>query len=82
MEGPGGPLRDPKVKTELQNFVEVWLHYDHKTKGAENIARQKEILGFQANPYWVIYDPVAKKALRKRAFTLSVDEFLKFLRGE
>ena len=81
MEGPGGPLQDPKVKAELRNFVVVWLHFD-KEKGPENIARQKEILGFQANPYWVIYDPVAKKTLRKRAFTLSADVFLGFLKGE
>jgi hypothetical protein len=82
MEGPGGPLRDPAVKKELENFVELWLHYDHHEKGTENIERQKEILGFQAYPYWVIYDPATKKALRKRAFTMSVEVFLKFLRGE
>jgi hypothetical protein len=82
MEGPGGPLRDPAVKRELENFVEVWLHFDHLEKGAENRERQNEILGFQANPYWVIYDPATKKPLRKQAFTMLVDDFLKFLRGE
>jgi hypothetical protein len=81
MEGPGGPLQDPKVKAELRNFVVVWLHFDKIEKGAENRERQNEILGFQSNPYWVIYDPVAKKALRKRAFTLSADVFLDFLKG-
>ena len=81
MEGPGGPLQDPKVKAELRNFVVVWLHFD-KDKGPENIERQEEILGFQSNPYWVIYDPAAKTALRKQAFTLSVEVFLKFLRGD
>ena len=82
MEGPGGPLHDPAVKRELENFVEVWLHFDHLEKGAENIKRQEEILGFQSNPYWVIYDPATKKALRKRAFTMLVEEFLEFLRGK
>jgi hypothetical protein len=82
MEGPGGPLRDPAVKRELENFVELWLHYDHLEKGAENRERQNEILGFQTNPYWVIYDPATKKTLRKQAFTMIVEDFLKFLRGE
>jgi hypothetical protein len=82
MEGPGGPLRDPAVKRELENFVEVWLHFDHLEKGAENRERQNEILGFQTNPYWVIYDPATKKTLRKQAFTMIVEDFLKFLRGE
>ncbi len=82
MEGPGGPLQNPKVKEALGDFVVLWLHFDHLTKGDQNIARQDEILGFRSNPYWVIYDPVAKKALRKQAFTMRVDVFLKFLRGE
>ena len=82
MEGPGGPLRDPAVKGELENFVELWLHFDHHLKGAENVERQEEILGFQSNPYWVIYDPATKKTLRKQAFTMIVEDFLKFLRGD
>ena len=82
MEGPGGPLQDPRVKAELKNFVELWLHFDHATKGAENTARQVELMGFNTNPYWVVYNPETKKTLRKQAFTMIVEDFLKFLRGD
>lgn len=84
----GGPLLDKQIKTVLKDFVELWLHYDNrapgksgKSLGEENQERQRAILGFNGYPYWVIYDPVAEKVLRKQTFTLSVDEFLRFLRG-
>jgi hypothetical protein len=85
----GGPLLDTQIKTALKDFVEVWLHFDRRDLGKsgrplgeENQERQRAIMGFNANPYWVIYDPVAEKALRTQKFTLSVDEFLRFLRGD
>lgn len=85
----GGPLLDKRVKTALKDFVEVWLHFDRKatgksgrTLGEETQERQRAIMGFNTSPYWVIFDPVAEKPLRKQKFTMSVDEFLRFLRGE
>jgi hypothetical protein len=78
------------VKQALKDFVVLWLRYDNmseigksgRPKGEENQERQRAIMGFNAYPYWVIYDPVAEKVLRKQAFTLSVEVFLRFLRGD
>lgn len=86
----GGPLLDTRVKQALKDFVVLWLRYDNmseigksgRPKGEENQERQRAIMGFNAYPYWVIYDPVAEKVLRKQAFTLSVEVFLRFLRGD
>jgi len=78
----GGVLHDRRVKKAMKDLVEVWLHYDHKTKGSENLALQRRLVGGLGNPYWAIIDPATERVLREQRFTMDVETFVRFLRGE
>jgi hypothetical protein len=80
----GGPLQDARVKKLIEeDYVELWLHFDHDTLGEKHRALQKDrFVGFLSSPYWAIVDPTTEQTIRKQDFTLDVEEFLRFLRGE
>ncbi|HEV8246646.1 MAG TPA: hypothetical protein VGP93_12800 [Polyangiaceae bacterium] len=48
---------------------------------ARNKKLQEEMTHSRANPYFVIYDPVGEKVLRKKAGMLFEAKFLELLRG-
>lgn len=77
-----GVLQDPRVKEAEKKHVILWLHYDHATEGEANIALQRKLLGFQANPYWVLVDPETLTVIRKQDFTEDVATMLRFFLGE
>ena len=78
----------PTVVEELKrNFIEARLHTDSQGQltpavDARNKELQAEMTKSKANPYFVIYDPVTGKVLRKKAGMLFEAKFLEFLRGK
>jgi hypothetical protein len=78
----GVVLPNPRVKEALKNYVELWLHYDDKEKGEANIALQTRLIGHLGNPLWAIVDPADEHVLRTQVFTLSVDDFVRFLQAK
>ncbi len=66
----------------IEKFVEARLHTDHETKGSEWIALERRYVGFQAQPYYVVFDPKTRKPLRIRNFTEDEPALLRFLLGE
>ena len=77
----------PAVRRVLtEKFVEARLHTDHPARAEEWIALERGYIGYQAQAYYVIVDPVTRKMLRHTNFTLDFrdDEqlFVRFLLGE
>ena len=78
----------PAVAGELkEKFIEARLHTDGESRldektNARNKQLQEEMTKSKANPYFVIYDPVNGKVLRKKAGMLFESKFLEFLRGK
>lgn len=77
----------PAVAGELKSkFIEARLHTDGESRldaqtNARNKGLQSEMTQSKANPYFVIYDPVEGRVLRKKAGMLFESRFLEFLRG-
>jgi hypothetical protein len=78
----------PTVVEELEKgFIEARLHTDSQGQlspevDARNKQLQKDMTNSKANPYFIIYDPVSGKVLRKKAGMLFEAKFLEFLRGK
>lgn len=77
----------PAVAEELRkDVIEARLHTDGEQRldaktDTQNKKLQEEMTGSKANPYFVIYDPVTGKILRRKAGMIFEEKFLKFLRG-
>ena len=72
----------PAVAEELQNFVEVRMHYDHhvdeKKKNANEL--QLRLLESIGAPMYVLLDPNTEEILAEEVFA-SKEDFLTFLRS-
>jgi hypothetical protein len=72
----------PAVAGKLrEGFIEARLHFDKGPRIEENKQLQIELGKSRANPIYVIYDPVKREALRKKAGLVLEEAFLLFLRG-
>jgi len=72
----------PAVAGKLrEGFIEARLHFDKGPRIDENKQLQIELGKSRANPIYVIYDPVKREVLRKKAGLILEEKFLLFLRG-
>jgi hypothetical protein len=65
-----------------QGWIEARLHTDGGPAVAENKRLQTELTRSVALPFFLAYDPVERKVLRKTAGLRPEDKFTAFLKGE
>jgi hypothetical protein len=72
----------PAVAGELQQgFIEARLHTDGGPAEARNKELQREMTGSVANPIYVLYDPITRQGLRRKAGYMGEQKFIEFLRS-
>lgn len=71
----------PAVAGELrEHYIEARLHFDKGPRTEENLNLQLELGGSRANPIYVLYDPVKRERLHRKAGYMGEEKFLEFLR--
>ncbi len=77
----------PAVAGKLKSdYIEARLHTDSQGQLTPEVDKrnkelQEEMTHSKANPYFVIYDPVTGKVVRKRAGMIFEQKFIEFLQA-